>query len=204
MDAEELRALSAAERREVLRVLTNIERASAPDPASTWRWDAALVVIASCCVILMAWTGFLAATLPHYYRTGSWRGAWVGFDLALLSAFAVTGWAAWRRRQVLVIALAVLSTLLFCDAWFDVVLDARTAGFLPSLLSALLVEVPLALLAAVMARRLVRLTAGQIMRFQGIAGRPPALRNIPLSGAKSASPLRRLIDARNGRRQRTG
>jgi hypothetical protein len=34
-----------------------------------------------------------------------------------------------RRRQVPIICLVVLATLLCCDAWFDVVLDARTAGF---------------------------------------------------------------------------
>ena len=60
-------------------------------------------------------------------------GAWVGFDLALLVAFAATGWAAWRRRQVLIICLVVLATLLCCDAWFDVVLDLRTSGFMAQL-----------------------------------------------------------------------
>ena len=65
-----------------------------------------------------------------------WRGAWVGFDIALLVTFAATGWAAWRRRQILIIRLVVLATLLCCDAWFDVVLDARTSGFEVSLLSA--------------------------------------------------------------------
>jgi hypothetical protein len=37
--------------------------------------------------------------------------------------------------------------LLCCDAWFDVVLDSHTRGFEVSLLSALLVELPLAVLA---------------------------------------------------------
>ena len=105
-----------------------------------------MVIVASC-ILLAAWIGVLAVTLPRFYHTGSWRGAWVGFDVALLAAFAATGWAAWRRRQLLIISLVVLATLLLCDAWFDVVLDVRTAGFFASLLSALLVELPLAMLA---------------------------------------------------------
>lgn len=195
-DSEKLRALPEAERRRLLRALVEVERESAPDPATSWKWDAALVIIVGCCIVLAVWIGIIAVTLPHYYRTGSWRGAWVGFDLALLAAFAATGWAAWRRRQMLVISLVVLSTLLFCDAWFDVVLDVRTAGFLDSLASALLVELPLAILAAVTARRLLRMTVGQMMRYEGMAGKPPPLRSIPLLGPRSGTPLRRLMSAR--------
>jgi hypothetical protein len=134
--------------------------------------------------------------LPGFYHTGSWRGAWVGFDIALLAAFALTGWAAWRRRQLLIICLVVLATLLLCDAWFDVVLDVSTPGFLTSLLSALLVELPLAILAIFMARRLVRLTIGQVMRYEGLTGRVPPLWQIPLIGSAVGTPLARLIKAR--------
>ncbi len=201
IDAERLRSLPEADRRRLLRTLVEIERENAPDPAGGWKWDAALVVIVVCCVVLAGWIGFLAATLPHFYRTGSWRGAWVGFDIALLAAFVVTGWAAWRRRQVLVISLIVLSTLLFCDAWFDVVLDTRTADFWASVASALLVELPLAVLAAAMARRLLRLTAGQMLRYEGQQSPPPPLRRIPLLGPRSGTPLSRLMDDARARRR---
>jgi hypothetical protein len=201
IDPAQLRSLPEADRMRLLRTLVEIERENATDPAGGWRRDAALVVIVACCVLLAGWIGFLAATLPHFYRTGSWRGAWVGFDVALLAAFAVTGWAAWRRRQVLVISLIVLSTLLFCDAWFDVVLDTRTADFWASVASALLVELPLAVLAAAMARRLLRLTAGQIMRYEGHHGPPPPLRQIPLLGLRSGRPLNRLMDDARGSRR---
>ncbi|HXP19100.1 MAG TPA: hypothetical protein VN840_05570 [Streptosporangiaceae bacterium] len=193
---ESLHGMSADERHRLLRELVDIERQSEPDIGSGWRWDAVLVVIVGCCVVLAAWIGVLAVTLPHFYRTGSWRGAWVGFDTGLFAAFAAVAWAAWRRRQLLIVALAVLATLLFCDAWFDVVLDARTAGFLPSLASALLVELPLAVLAAAMARRLLRITIGQIMRYEGLTGKVPPLWQIPLLGPGTGTPLRRLIDAR--------
>jgi hypothetical protein len=42
--------------------------------------------IVMCCVVLAAWIAVLALTLPRYYRSGGWRGAWLGFDGALLVA----------------------------------------------------------------------------------------------------------------------
>jgi len=155
-----------------------------------------LALILVCCVGLAAWIGLLAVTLPHYYRAGGWRGAWVGFDIALLAVFAATGWAAWRRRQVLIICLVVLSTLLCCDAWFDVVLDAHTRGFEVSLLSALVVELPLAVLAAIGARRLLRLTIGLVRRREGYPGPVPPLWQIPLLGTGSAGRLRDMLPRR--------
>ncbi|MBO0826025.1 MAG: hypothetical protein J2P27_19545, partial [Actinobacteria bacterium] len=159
IDYEELRAMSPQERLRLRQALAELDK---PDPAtrrmSERRRTLVLVAVIVCCVALAAWIGVLAATLPRYYRTGGWRGAWVGFDLALLAAFAATGWAAWRRRQILIVCLVVLATLLCCDAWFDVVLDARTSGFWVSLLSAVFFELPVAALAILGARRLLRVT----------------------------------------------
>jgi hypothetical protein len=189
-DEERLRRMSAQERRELMRALAALD---APDPAAiaagSRRRAIALAVIIVCCVVLAAWVGVLAATLPRYYRTGGWRGAWVGFDLALLAAFAVTGWAAWRRRQLLIICLIVLATLLCCDAWFDVVLDARTPGFYLSLASALVIELPLAGLAIASARRLLRLTGSALWRSQGNEGPVPRLRDMRLAGSADGRPL---------------
>ncbi len=199
-DPEELAKLSAAERRALLRTLVALEQDATPAPGSSWKWDAVLVFIVAACIVLAAWIGVLAVTLPRFYHTGTWRGAWVGFDVALLAAFAATGWTAWRRRQLLIISLVVLATLLLCDAWFDVVLDVRTPGFVASLLSALLVELPLAMLAISMARRLLRLTIGQIMRYEGLTGQVPPLWQVPLLGPTVGTPLARLIKARTARK----
>ncbi len=200
LDPEELAKLSAAERRTLLRTLVALEQDATPPPGSSWKWDAVLVFIVAGCIVLAAWIGVLAVTLPRFYHTGTWRGAWVGFDVALLAAFAATGWTAWRRRQLLIISLVVLASLLLCDAWFDVVLDVRTPGFVASLLSALLVELPLAMLAISMARRLLRLTIGQIMRYEGLTGPVPPLWQVPLLGPTAGTPLARLIKARTARK----
>lgn len=199
-DVESLRKLSRPERRRLMRDLVELERDAEPALGTSWKWDAALVAIVACCVALAAWIGILAVTLPPHYRAGGWRGTWVGFDVAELLAFAASGWAAWRRRQLLIVSLVVLATLLVCDAWFDVMLDDHTAGFPTSLASALLVELPLALLAILFARRLLRLAIGRMMQYEGLTGPVPPLWQIPLLGPGTGTPLRRLIAARARKR----
>ena len=198
-DAEALRSLSEEERRHLLRRLVDADRHAPLKLGASWKWDLLLVLIIGGCIVLAAWIGYLAVSLPAFYRAGSWRGAWVGFDIAELVAFAITGWAAWRRRQVLIMCLIVLATLLLCDAWFDVVLDSRTAGFLSSLLSALLVEVPIAVIAIVVARRLLRITVGQVIKYEGGSGPVPSLWKVPLFGPEGqVSPVERLIKLARG------
>jgi len=185
-EVEELRAMSPQDRIRLRRALAEIDGAGSPGGLagpprrSVRRRQVVLLIIISCCIALAIWTGVLAVTLPPYYRSGGWRGAWVGFDTALLMALAATGWAAWRGRQVLIVCLVVLATLLLCDAWFDVVLDLRTPGFQLSLLSAVIVELPLAGLAIAAARRLLRLTIGVITAQRGRPGLVPPLWRIPL------------------------
>lgn len=195
-DHEELRSMSPQERQRLRQALAALDD---PDPRVSRGGDRRrkilLAGVVICCVVLVVWIGVLAATLPRYYRAGSWRGAWVGFDLALLAAFAATGWAAWRRRQLLVISLVVLATLLCCDAWFDVVLDARTKGFELSLLSALVIELPLAAVAILSTRRLLRSTYSVMLRARGYCGPLPRLRQIPLIGMARDRHLSELLAA---------
>lgn len=198
-DADVVRGLSEDERRRLLRRLVDLDGRAPVKPGTSWKWDLLLVLIIAGCILLAAWIGYLAVSLPAFYHTKSWRGAWVGFDIAELVVFAITGWAAWRRRQILIICLIVLATLLLCDAWFDVVLNNRTAGFLSSLLSALLVELPVALLALFVARRLLRLTVGQVIKYEGGSGPVPSLWKVPLFGPEGeGTPLDRLIRLARG------
>jgi len=198
-DAEALRNLSDDERRHLLRRIVATDRHPPVKPGTSWKWDLLLVLIIGGCILLAAWIGYLTVSLPGFYRAGSWRGAWVGFDIAELVVFAITGWAAWRRRQILIMCLIVLATLLLCDAWFDVVLDTRTSGFLSSLLSALLVELPIAVIAIVVARRLLRITIGHVIKYEGGSGPIPSLWKVPLFGPEGeGTPLERLIRLARG------
>ena len=181
-DEAELRRMSPKERAKLMQALAVLDMPRLSSPGSTRRRKLFLLGTIVCCVVLAAQIGVLAVTLPRYYRTGDWHGAWVGFDVALLVTFAITAWAAWRGRQVLIMCLLVLATLLLCDAWFDVTLDVRTSGFLVSLLSALLIEIPLAVVAIIGARRLLRLTIARIRSREGLTGPVPSLWQIPLFG----------------------
>jgi hypothetical protein len=192
-DEEELRRMTPAERQQLRRALADIDAMDLAGRTSNRRPAIILGAVIVCCVVLAAWIGVLAVTLPRYYRSGDWRGAWVGYDVALLVAFAATGWASWRRRQILVVCLVVLATLLCCDAWFDVVLNARTSGFWLSLLSALFIELPLAAVAILGARRLLRMTNAVMLRFRGFTGAVPRLRDIPLVGVEPGRPLTDML-----------
>jgi hypothetical protein len=189
INVDELRRMSPQQRTELSRALAALDDRVPPGqadlPAGPVRRAIALAAIIGACLGLAAWIGVLAVTLPRYYHTGGWRGAWVGFDVVELAAFAVTAWAAWKHRQLVIGCLIVLATLLCCDAWFDVTLDLRTSGFWVSLLLALCVELPLAALALLIARRLLRLNIRTVRRLRGLPGPVPPLWKLPLIGLGS-------------------
>ena len=194
----DLREMSPAERRQLAHSLAAIDY---PHPMlgiylARGRRLGALVSIISC-TVLVAWIIVLVLTLHRSFHTHHWRAAWVGFDFILLLAFAVTGWAFWRGRQIVIACLIVTGTLLCCDAWFDIVLDAGTSDVWISVASALLVELPLAFLMFNGARRLIRLSALMALRFPPEPGDAensaevpedalPPLWKIPLFGVRPA------------------
>lgn len=179
-DEAELRRMSPKERARLMRMLAAMDVPRLANRGSPQRRRLFLIGTIVCCVVLAAWIAVLAVTLPRYYRAGDWRGAWVGFDLAELATFVATAWAAWRGRQLLIMCLIVLATLLLADAWFDVTLNARTSDFLFSVLLAVFIEIPLAVAAILGARRLLRLTIGRIRAHDGLPGPVPPLWRIPL------------------------
>ena len=191
LDEADLKRLSHEERAALARALAEMEgpRLVAPllaGPVLTgggrgqWRRRLLIGAALACAVGLAVWVGWLAVTLPLRYRAGGWNAAWVGFDLVLLAVFAATAWAAWRRRQILILCLVVLATLLACDAWFDTTLDYATREFTFSLLLALVVELPLAVVALIGARRLLRLTLGRLEALGGNTGPVPAFWKVPM------------------------
>lgn len=183
IDEAELRRMTPEERATLARALVVLNAQSvAPDPISQRRRRLLIAASLVSVLVLAVWIGILEVKLPRHYRAGGWRTAWVGFDIGLLLVFAATAWAAWRRRQVLIVCLMVLATLLCCDAWFDTTLDWGTRGFTVSLLSALLVELPLAAVALIGARRLLRLTVGRLELLAGARSPAPSFWQVPLFG----------------------
>ena len=189
IDEGELRRMSPQERAQLLRAIAAIDEPHLLDDPRLMRWRRlAERIIAAVCLFLAVWIAALAVTLPARYTAAEWAPAWVGFDVALLAAFAATGWAIWRRRQVVVACLIVTATLLCCDAWFDCVLDWGTSAFWLSLASALLAELPVATVLVLRARWLMRLTMRMVMADTGHIGPVPPLWRIPLFDTVSGEP----------------
>jgi hypothetical protein len=151
MSKEERRALSH-------RLLAYNEEVVRETEATRQRRRRIIDLLVIVCLGLIPWTVFLGLTLPHRYTADHWEVAWVGYDVALLCALAITAWAAWRRRQIVIVALLVTGTMLVVDAWFDIVTDSTTRDLIISAVNAAVGELPLAGLAFVVAFRLLRLT----------------------------------------------
>jgi hypothetical protein len=143
------------------------------------RWHTVQVLVGSC-VVLAAWTVYLAVSLPVHYVAGQWRYAWVGFDVMLLATLSVTAWSGWRRRQAVIPLAVAAAVLLICDAWFDVMLAWGTDSLWMSIASALLAELPLAAYLLNRARRLLILTLRAAWSQAGFPGKPPPLHRVPL------------------------
>jgi hypothetical protein len=106
-------------------------------------------------VALVPWTLLYITQLPDRHTTTYWSEAWTGFDVLLACALGFTAWCALRERALLIVGLIVSSTLLVCDAWFDVATSLGTGDEVVTLITALAIELPLALYFALLTRRLL-------------------------------------------------
>jgi predicted anti-sigma-YlaC factor YlaD len=147
---------------------------------------------AVCCLALIPWTIGLALTLPRSYLVANWPLAWTGFDVILLSCLATTAWALHKQRHVAVPASITTSVLLFCDAWFDILTAHGGLCRTVSVVTAVLAEIPLALMLSVIAGRLLRASASAAVTDAACSSiwRTP----LPGSGAASPSDMRRPSD----------
>ena len=202
IDESDLQRMTPDERAHLARALASLNaRSLTATPLSQRRRRILIGACLAGVLLLSVWIAVLEVKLPRDYRAGGWRAAWVGFDTGLLLVFAATAWAAWRRRQVLIVCLIVLATLLCCDAWFDIALDWGTSGFMLSVLSAAVIELPLAVVALIGARRLLRLTIGRLELLAGAPGPVPSFWQVPLFGdcpGSYRSLLRRPPDLASG------
>lgn len=106
---------------------------------------------------MVPWLGYLSVTLPENYVAHNWPVTWVGFDLLLVGFMLATATLGYLRRQLLVPAAFTTGVLLICDAWFDLMTAGPTDVWL-SVITALLIELPLAAFLIFSAQRLMRLT----------------------------------------------
>jgi len=137
---------------------------------------------------LIPWTLIYISQLPDRHTAKHWSLAWVGFDLALCAALGTTAWSALRERALLIVGLIVSATLLVCDAWFDVATSLDTSDEDMTLVTALAIELPLAIYFSVLAYRYLR-TSIRVSRPE-YADR--GLHAVPL--AREGAPLAERVD----------
>jgi len=149
------------------------------DPAG-WRpprWVVPLFGLAA--LLLVPWVVLLVFALPSEHRAAHWDIAWAGFDVALALLLLMVAVAARRRSPWLEGAATATATLLFVDAWFDVLTSSTRAELVVSIVEAAFVELPLAILCLLLARDAER-----------------RLQAPPLSRSASAHPHLRLAPER--------
>ena len=85
----------------------------------------------------------------------------MGFDVLLLVMMVATAVLGYLRRQMLVLTAFATGMLLICDAWFDV-LTAHGDDQVWSVVTALVVELPLAAVLIAGSMQILRLVAARL------------------------------------------
>ncbi|QLL07977.1 hypothetical protein [Mycobacterium vicinigordonae] len=154
---EQITALTPAQRRELISRLEQ-PLGDLVEPADFGRRRRIrLGLIIGGSVVLIPWIGFLALTLPPNYVAHNWPATWVGFDVLLVGFMLATAVLGYLRRQLLLLTAFTSGVLLICDAWFDL-MTAGPEDVWVSIVTALLIEVPMAILLISGAQRIMRIT----------------------------------------------
>ncbi len=114
------------------------------------------VLFAAAAVALVPWMVFLVRALPSQHRSAHWDVAWGGFDIALALLLVGVAVAAWRRSPWLEGAATAAATLLFVDAWFDVLTASSRSELVIAIVEAAVVELPIAVFCLLLARSVER------------------------------------------------
>jgi hypothetical protein len=159
---EQIAAMSPQERRDLIKRLAR----PVDDFVPSHRWlrrtrEVRILLLAVSAVLLVPWIVYLAVTLPRHYVADNWDVTWVGFDVLLLVMMVATAVLGYLRRQMLVLTAFATGVLLVCDAWFDVV-TAHGDDQTWSVVSALVVELPLAAFLIIGALQILRLVAARL------------------------------------------
>ena len=114
------------------------------------RWVVPLFGLAA--LLLVPWVIGLVLLLPSAHRSAHWDIAWSGFDVVLALLLSAVAVAAWRGSLWFEGAATAAATLLFVDAWFDVLTSSTRAEILVAIGEAMFIELPLAFLCLLLAR----------------------------------------------------
>src|ERR1700739_1042917 len=123
-----------------------------------------LGLMIGCSIAMIPWLAYLSVTLPANYVAHNWTATWVCFDVLLVAFMLATAVLGYLRRQLLMLAAFTSGVLLICDAWFDL-MTAGPDDLWLSVITALLIEVPLAIFMIRGAQRIMRLTMMRLWRL---------------------------------------
>ncbi|MGC8463896.1 MAG: hypothetical protein ACP5P9_09555 [Acidimicrobiales bacterium] len=135
---------------------------------------------AAAVLFLIPWIAYLSISLPRRYDAHHWRLVWIGFDVFEILALAHVARSAWSRRRVTLVSALIVGTLLFSDAWFDVVTSLGNTDAWVSIATALGAELPLSFFFFWIARRILVRTVAVLHDAQGATGPRPRLRDSSL------------------------
>jgi hypothetical protein len=135
------------------------------------RW--LLIVLGAVAIGLLPWIAYLGATLPSKHLAHHWQVAWVGLDIAEVSALVATVIALLRSSPAVTVLASIAGTLLVCDAWFDVLTAEPGSDLAWALAFALLAELPLAALCFWLAFEVGEVVAAIVAEEQASAADPP-------------------------------
>lgn len=123
-------------------------------------------------LLMIPWTTYLGFVLPDHQVNSHYDVAWAGFDVGLVLVLAWTAVSAMRRSTWLPIAATASASLLVVDAWFDVVTAMPGEDRWIAVASAVLLELPTAVISAWLARGGQAIAARQMyFRFLRRGGR---------------------------------
>jgi phosphoglycerol transferase MdoB-like AlkP superfamily enzyme len=129
---------------------------------------------AAAAVVLMPWIVYLAISLPRRNFDLHYRAAWVGFDVILVFAIVRTAYLAFRVDPRIQLSATVTATLLFVDAWFDIMTSGSREQILQALVLAAVIEIPAALFTMSLARRVNRQVLQRALGDAARSGRAQA------------------------------
>ena len=143
------------------------------NPARLGRLIAVAVGLAA--LFMIPWTVFLGYTLPRRYDARHWSLLWIGFDVILCVVLTTFAWLTWKRRQLMLVTAIIAGTLLFCDAWFDVITSWGNRDHWVTVITALFAELPLAAFMFWLAYRAIRRSLAAYYAIIGQGDHPPGL-----------------------------
>jgi hypothetical protein len=190
-------------------------KAPMSNPARLGRIIAIAVGVAA--FFMIPWTVFLGYTLPRRYDARHWSLLWIGFDVILCAVLITFAWLTWKRRQLMLVMAIIAGTLLFCDAWFDVITSWGNRDHWVTVITALFAELPLAAFMFWLAYRAIRRSLAAYYALMGQADQLPGLLRAPamfivadtqptseaLTPEDPCEPIGRLGQARAGLRSVT-